>query len=76
MKTNTDHEIMTTPNGGKFHLWHKPIQRELGATDDCFNLAGQTGADPDRIVAEREQREEVKREAAAFEAKHQQELSL
>ena len=65
---NHDHETMTTPRGGIFHYWHKPVQRELGAvtTDEAMALVPERTQDGDRIAAERAQREADKAKAATM----------
>lgn len=75
------HATVTTPRGGTFHLWHlegttmkrRSIpQHEIPFTDgDTFTLAGERGADPERVEAERRRAEDARRAREQSEALNQ-----
>lgn len=48
--------------------------QDFGFAGSCFNLAGERGEDPDRILRERREAEKRQREAAEFQAKMQRRL--
>lgn len=50
-------------------------QFELGCACEAFNLAAETGVDPERVLRERRETIERQRQAAAFEAKMQRSLA-
>lgn len=49
----------------------KTFQHELPQAETVFNLAGQTGADPARLIRERLDAERARREAAEYQRKMQ-----
>ena len=52
----------------------KQLQTELAATADVFNLASETGDDPDRLSREAAQVLANRQQAEYFSRKHQQQL--
>jgi hypothetical protein len=53
----------------------KSQQFELSAARDCFNLAGEEGDDPLRLMAEKLREQRAKDEAREYERKYQRQLA-